>query len=141
MEFRNDIWDNMIERYEMLYPGYAERTVHWYPSGHRELSFLLEDGEVVVYDDATNQAYIARSDDTDNNIEDENIWRAKFAYKLRNRMSLCGIDRECLSMLTEIPVTTISRYTNAKTTPTTFNLLKIARALNCSPNELTYHRN
>ena len=46
------------------------------------------------------------------------------------------MNRDLLSYKTGISTVTLSKYMNGKTTPSTYNIQKIAQALRCSVTEL-----
>lgn len=133
----NNIWKNILRRYETNFPEYAKDTIYWYPSGHYEITVKLKDGRNFKYDEITNVTKRIHTITDEDPYTDERIWRMEFANRLRRRMMVCCLRQETLSEISGISTVTLSKYVNAKATPSTFHLRKLARALKCSTAELT----
>lgn len=67
---------------------------------------------------------------------EEEVFERCFRYLLRRAMR--GVSEMELSDRTGISVVTLSQYRNGKTLPTLKNLRKLADALDCTPNDLTW---
>lgn len=63
-------------------------------------------------------------------------WRAKFAKKLFSKMYEIGITQAELSRATGINIQRVNRYTLGDITPSAIDILKIAKVLECTVNEL-----
>jgi transcriptional regulator with XRE-family HTH domain len=73
---------------------------------------------------------VANDDITDDGF------RSIFATNLSEIMRIKGFGQAELAERTGLSSAMISKYLNQKATPSMTNLLKIARALNCHPDEL-----
>lgn len=131
-----DIWAPALRVFEERYPLVAEKLVDWYPSGQNEITVKTKDDDKLVFNFITSDIRIIDSKVTMDNVSEER-WRTEFASRLNQKMAMTGISRWQLSRLTDISETTLSRYMNGRSTPNTFNTVKIAKALRCSIEELS----
>lgn len=131
----NKIWDSVFDDFEIHYPEIADRVVDWYPSSQMEITIKVEDGTKYRYDFFDKSMY--RIFTNQDNCDDEVGWRNKFARELNRKIRNFGYTQEKLSDVTGISRVTISKYSNGTATPSSYNLIKIAKALECSVSELT----
>lgn len=75
---------------------------------------------------------------SENNIFNDEIMRREFGRRLKTLLELRGMTQNELSEETGISQVSISKYLNGKSDPSLLNVLKIARALDCSLDDLTY---
>ena len=66
----------------------------------------------------------------------EEEYRIRLSKNLRIKMHRTAVSQDVLARRSGISTVMINRYMNAKATPSTYNLERIARALQCSPTEL-----
>lgn len=121
--------------FRLYYPEYADKIVDYYDNEDCSITVILDDGRKVMYDTETHGTrYIAssRTELTDHQIANE------FKKRLRNRMRYKHITQERLSELTGIPQCSISMYTSGSRLPNLQSSFKIARALDCSIDDLIY---
>lgn len=105
--------------------------------GDHEYVFVLTNGDKYLYDPLKSYpCYIKpRPKDDDNLTEME--WRKEFARKLKKKLRYEGITQHELSQMINISETSISKYICEKATATGYVISKIARAIDCSAEELT----
>ena len=137
------IWEPVLRNFKEHYEARClareqecYEIVDWYPSGHLEITVKLSNGDKLCYEFIGNRIWSLLSDDR-NNIIDEESWRHIFSTRLKNRMRLCGVTQDRLSMLTGISRVTLSKYMNGAASPSGYNLNRICQALECSMSELT----
>lgn len=130
-------WSLMFEEFMGNYPRIARDVVDWYPSGRLEITIVMNDGSKLVYNGKTQSFSFIRCTDGEYENLTEQEWRYKFASKLYEYMTDNRMTQKELAELLNISQTTISKYLNAIATPSTYNLYRIARVLDCSINELT----
>lgn len=109
--------------------------VDWYPSGYMEITVTMKDGRQFVYDFTNDRIYQLRNN-KQIRVTDEQSWRENFSRRLRISMKRRGISQDRLSDLTGISKATISKYMNGIASPSSYNLERICRALECSLNEI-----
>ena len=63
-------------------------------------------------------------------------WRKEFSRVLRVRMRRKNMTQKELAEEADVTETTMSRYMNATRSPETYALVRIAKALDCSVDEL-----
>lgn len=97
----------------------------------------LKDGGLLIYDDNTNTIRNAPSDDK---MMTENECRREFGMRLRRIMISKGVTQEQLSQATDIQQSQLSNYINGKTSPSFYNVDKIAKALGCNTDDFRYIR-
>ena len=66
----------------------------------------------------------------------EEEFRRHFSRRMYERLILSGISQEGLSYGTRISEGTISQYINGNVNPTGYNIAKICKVLECTPNDL-----
>ena len=70
---------------------------------------------------------------------DEQIWREEFSHRLKIIMRKKHIDQKALAELADVSEDSISRYRRCTRTPSAYVVLKLAKALECDPNDLILH--
>lgn len=134
-----DYWESMFEYYASVYPPYAERTINWFPSGQMEITVRLDDRTFWVFDMIGPTIKPLGDKDLNPEAEDdisEEEYRIRLSKNLRIKMHRTAVSQDVLARRSGISTVMINRYMNAKATPSTYNLERIARALQCSPTEL-----
>lgn len=130
-------WTLIFDEFMDNYPRMARDAIDWYPSGRSEIIIVMSDRSKVVYNGNTQRfSFVRRTDDEYLNLTEQE-WRHKFAAKLYEYMAENCISQKELAELLNVSQMTISKYLNARVTPTSYNLDRIARVLNCSISELT----
>lgn len=128
-------WLKLFERFKTFFPCYAEDVVYWQPDGPGQILCVMSDRGKILYDDNTRMAYCMRyREDVDN----EEVYRRDFGYRLYALMNNKGISQKTLSELTGISARMLSNYIHGVSSPSHYNVVKLARVLGCSPNQLTY---
>lgn len=128
-------WLRLFERFKTFFPCYAEDVVYWQPDGPGQILCVMSDRGKILYDDNTRTAYCMRyREDVDN----EEVYRRDFGYRLYTIMNNKGISQKTLSELTGISARMLSNYIHGVSSPSHYNVVKLARVLGCSPNQLTY---
>lgn len=131
-------WRSIIDEFEHMYPEIADSVIDWYPSARYEITMKLENESRIVYNWWMKQyryIHVTNTGSSQNDLSEEE-WRIKFAHRMNTKMMQFGMSRSDLSELTGISPVTLSKYSNAKSTPTGNNIRRIAQALRCSPSEL-----
>lgn len=122
---------NLFDEFALYFPSIARDAVSY----HEDDNFVgmitveLDNGHIVEYDswDHSLQTLSLNAD-----IMTEEVCRYTFAYRLRKLLIRKRLTQLDLSNLTQIPRPQISNYITGKSTPSFYNLEKIARALDCS---------
>lgn len=135
MKNGKDVWEPVYRKLVQDNPEFGETVVDWYPSGQYELTVKTRDQQKYIYDWFSGSITPLRESEEDEEITEEE-WRVKFSHKLNRKMRNVTMNRDLLSYKTGISTVTLSKYMNGKTTPSTYNIQKIAQALRCSVTEL-----
>lgn len=123
-----------LRNLELHYPSLAENADRIIER-NGELIIKRKDGASVLFDEATAETRTLPIDSS--TMTDEEAVR-EFKFRLRRIMQRKGITQTELSNETGIPQYLISNYINGKTSPSFRNVDKIARALDCSTDDLRY---
>lgn len=115
---------------EVMWPFVAEHAVDIQKTGRLELTIDLDNGDRYVYEGLGNKMSRVRNKDQLGEMT-ECEWRNEFASRLNRKMEQAFIDQTELSERTGISKVTLSSYMNGRSTPSVYNLRKIANALNC----------
>lgn len=70
-------------------------------------------------------------------IMSETEWRTEFSQMLQLTMLNQRLTQQKLSILSGVSQSSISRYINGKSTPSIFDLHRIAKAIGCSVDAIT----
>lgn len=130
--------DSIFRDFETSFPFTAEKTVEYRPISDFRISVVLNDGSKVIYNRRSDSII---SYQTDTEIDTEEKWRIRFGLCLYDMLREKIVTQKELSSLTGITEQTLSRYIRGHITPSAYNLRKIARALDCSIEELTDYDN
>lgn len=136
MQDINRTYTEIYSSFEMNFPSFAERATSWWPSGRSEITVKLDDGYKMAYD--IFDGCIRRVPQvTDPEMISEEEWRKHFANRLRELMWREGFDSKTMADELGISVQMMSRYSNARSTPSITLIYKMCRLLKCSVRELT----
>ena len=127
--------DYVYDEFSFNFPSVAKQVLHYYHISDIELIIKLENGEVLSYENINKSLRIL----PDSSSLTEEECRREFAIRLKLMMTVKGMNQTALSEATGIQQYLISDYTKGKRTPGFYNLDKIAKALNCSLDELRYY--
>ena len=132
-----DLPEEMIYRgLELFYPDlYFDAVEIKEINNGDDLEILMGNGDRFIFDGYTERI---RGLPRDKYNMSEAEYRREFALRLKTIMARKFISEQELSERTGILQPTLSRYLNQKVTPGLRALDKIAKALNCSIDDLTY---
>lgn len=125
----------VIRWFEMDFPSAFVQVDEYIYIGDYYLIARLCDGSRVCYDQ-DDRSIRSLPSDPDNMSEDQ--FRHEFGIRLRRLMKRKNITQVELAERMGISQTRISGYIRGKNTPSVFMVNKIAKALSCSIDELTY---
>lgn len=126
----NRIYENL----RLYFPFIEEEAENIKDCGDT-LIITMKDGRTVLYDDLYKSIRNLPSDPSQATEEQCN---AEFIHRLRRIMHRKGVTQGMLAEMTGISERTINRYLNGASQPNFYNIDKIARALDCSIDELRY---
>ena len=127
--------NNTYRNFTIFHSYLVDRVVSWKEIDIYLLLIELDNGEVCIYDDLYQTL---KTVPKDANAMTEEECRSEFGRRLSRLMGFKRITQAELSIMTNIPQYLISKYINGKTTPSFYNVDKIAKALKCSVDELRY---
>ena len=129
---------SIYENFKKYFPLIEPEVDSYRINGDFDMMIVeLKDGGLLIYDDNTNTIRNAPSDDK---TMTENECRREFGMRLRRIMISKGVTQEQLSQVTNIQQSQLSNYINGKTSPSFYNVDKIAKALGCSTDDFRYIR-
>ena len=118
----------LSENFKLYFPSIEKGCISWRQTDLFELEIHNEDGSIDIYNDHSLGPKIDTSTDAG--------WRKEFARRLRKKMAMKGITQVRLSELTGISQQLLSLYTQGKSLPSAQKVSSLAKALNCSVNDL-----
>lgn len=128
---------DMFETFKRYYPEWEGRVESYAPKNEYSIRVRLQDGNVIIYNERSKSlrwlgegASMMHDDITDDEC------RRVFANNLVETMHNKGFNQITLAERTGLSTAAISKYMRAQSTPTITALQKIARAMNCTPEEL-----
>ena len=127
--------ERLLTNLKKQFPRFADDAVEYREKGPYELVVKLNNGRVISYYDAEQGIRRLPSDDT--HLTEEEC-REEFGIRLCRIMYYKGVTQKELSELTGITQANISNYITGRQTPSFYKVDKIARALDCSIEELRY---
>lgn len=132
----NIVEESLLRNFEMLDPIAYSRMVSYEMPDKFSLIINLNDGRKLLYDDLTDTTRYLKDLNT-NDLTDDDMMN-EFRYRLKHAMIIRGFNQNMLSEETGISQVMISRYLTGVSVPSILNVMKIARALKCSLDELWY---
>ena len=127
----------IIRNFGMYFPTDAKHAIEYIrlPTMY-ELIVKLDNGDVVLYDDLEHTArYLPRN----NKTMSEEVFKKEFGLRLHKLMFRKGLTQSMLSKLTGISQVQLSDYITGRHMPSFYKVYKIAIALDCDIDELTYY--
>ena len=125
----------VYRRLEMNYPFLLENSKEYSQVSDREVLISMNDGSIVSYDDV--EVSFRTLPKSCYDLSEEQ-YRREFSMRLRRAIEDRHITQTMLSEMTGISTVLLSRYLNGKTSPSFYNIDKIAKALECSTDKLRY---
>ena len=132
IDYENDC---IYRNFSMRYPDIAKDVVETHYGDFLDLNMELKDGTRMAFDNCTDCIRYLPKDESSMTEEE---YRKEFGIRLSRRMRRKGMMQSELSELTGITQANISNYINGRTAPGLYTLDKIARALDCSLEDLRY---
>lgn len=126
--------DSLIVSFRQSYPGFVSDAAHMERSGDNSIMVTLHNGTKLEYHSRLNTIMFINDEFLD--INNEARWRRRFQYLLNKKMSDACVDIASLSAKTGIALKTLYNYLNQKSTPSCWNIKRIADALGCDVEEL-----
>lgn len=127
----------VIKEFETHHPQFKYKVTEYQEGEPFELIIKLDDGTVWSY-------YVLdktiRRLPSDSDIDDDNKCKREFGILLHHMMCRKGFLQNDLSEATGIPQSQLSNYINGKSLPNIINLIRIAKALNCSMDDFQIFR-
>lgn len=127
--------DHFYKNFKTFWPSLAKKTVKHCNGTRYGVYARTDTGESYLYNDMDNSA---RPLPRDANRMTEEECRNEFGKRLYWLMTIKGVTQADLSERTGISRIAISNYINSRYTPSFYNADKIAKALDCSLDELRY---
>lgn len=128
--------EQLVENLKLYHRTVYDSSLRIRMTNVDELTVETESGRTYLYYDRDNTIRLLPKD-SDNLSEDE--CRCEFGWRLREMMWRKNITQETLCGKTGISRATISSYSTGRSTPSFYNADKIAKALNCSLDDLRYY--
>ena len=122
-------------KFDIYYPFISEKVTEYREYSNTELLVKLDDGRSVIYDDFDGTIRYL--------ITDEDVTEEQFKKEVSVRISRLllkkGMTQCDLAEASGLSQSTISSYITRRQVPSAYNLYKIARALECSVEDLQYN--
>ena len=127
--------ETVFQNFVAHFPFTAEKVASWDQINSTEILLRLENGEELIFDEMDKTL---RTLPPDKYSLSEEQCRNEFGIRLRKTLQRCNMSQLELSEITGIYQPQISNYISGKSTPSFYNVDKIAKALGCSVDELRY---
>lgn len=128
--------ENMIHNLSLYFPFICKQGIDKYIiNKYHTMTIYLKNGDKYLYNDT--RKTIRRLPVNASNLTEEQ-YRIEFADRLFFAMLTRGVTQEELADKLGISQTTISQYLNSKRTPSFYMVDRIAKALDCSTDDLRY---
>ena len=120
----------LYENFKLYFPSIEKCCVGWRQTDLFELEIDNKDGYTFIYNDMDHSIGLKFDTCTDAG------WKKEFARRLRKKMAMRGLTQATLGEMTGIGQPLLSLYTKGKTLPSVQKASALAKALNCSVNDL-----
>lgn len=129
------MFDYMYKNAKMYYPSMINEAVEYGCINDHEIVFIFEDGSRVIYDDFDKTI---RSITNVNSTPTADQYKKDFSIRLHRLLCYKGISQQELADLIGVDQSIISKYMRGTHAPSLYTACAIAKALNCSLNDLVY---
>lgn len=129
--------EEAIRGLRLYFPDLAEAAVDYEMTPYGELIITLKDDTRYAYDDYKNS--ITRLATNGHELTEQE-YRREFARRLRKIMLNRRMTQRDLSEAIGISEVQLSLYLNGKQTPTVYRVSRIAKALDCTLDELSCYK-
>lgn len=126
---------DIVENFKSYFPSVEKHATSYRKLGDFELVVYCDDGDRLIYDDFDKSI---RSLPPSDDVMTEEIWRREFGLKLRKLIARKGVTQLELANMVGISQTMLSNYINGRCMPGFYIVDKLARALECSIDDLRY---
>ena len=120
----------LYENFKLYFPLIEKGCISWKQTDLFELEIHNKDGSIDIYDDMNHSLGPKIDTSTDAG------WKKEFARRLRKKIAMRGITQTNISELTGISQPLLSLYVQGKSLPSAQKVSSLAKALNCSVNDL-----
>lgn len=120
----------LYENFKLYFPSIEKGCISWEQTDLFELEIHNKDGSIDIYNDMDHS--LGRKIDTRTDAG----WKKEFARRLRKKIVMRGVTQVSLGEMTGISQQLLSLYTQGKTLPSVQKASALAKALNCSVNDL-----
>lgn len=125
----------LLEMFVLYFPFEEEHIVTYKEISPFEVQIEMDDGRYIMYNDLNHS--IRQLPDDDKNLT-EAQFRTEFSYRLRNKMMQQGLTQFALAERIGTSPSQLSHYLTHRNIPSFYMIDKIAKALGCTIDELTY---
>ena len=137
MEVRTKYYEEIFNSFSRQCYWMVKDVVNYRPKSLHSIRVTLKNGESIDYNIQTESYRFVKKDIASENNEITDMdCRDAFAANLAEHMKMAGCGQALLSEKTGLSTAIISKYLRKKSTPSITSLRKIARALDCLPEEL-----
>ena len=122
----------VFDEFAKMCPWAADKVVRWNSSDVGEIVVELDDGSVVQYDKIIKTWRFARNLQELKDLRtptNEDEWKQEFSRRLYRKMRSKGYSQDDLSWDSDISPASITKYVNGAAIPSTYNMVKMAKAL------------
>jgi DNA-binding Xre family transcriptional regulator len=127
--------ERLIKNFKLWFPSTAKKAIEYEVDGDLLIA-ILNDGTTVCYDDMFNTICTIKNN-SDECLTDLQI-RREFGRRVYRKMLRRNMSQRDLSEMSGLSEVMLSRYLTGKAAPGLQAIYKIAKALNCSTDELIY---
>lgn len=130
--------ERVVNEFKMWYPTFYRQTAEYIVNGYHSLLAILDDGTKLEFSslDNTVRDVTQLYDPEYNSHMSEIEWRNSFGIRLKSLLHDRSIKQEALADMLGISRPMLSKYINGKATPSSYNLNRIAKVLNCDVRDL-----
>jgi DNA-binding Xre family transcriptional regulator len=128
---RKDYYDEIYDKFKLYNPAIERTVCEWRPSNKHSIRLVLNDGTEWEYHHVLNSLRrVVKYDYTEDQCKEE------FRNRLLELMADNYYNQQTLAEAAGISQASISKYLNKKSLPDLYTVRQLARALNCSVNDL-----
>lgn len=135
--------DELLEKYELWYPVFYEKTVDYQFVNYNTLIAVLNDGTEIEYCSLDNTIRnLTKWRRIEEKLQmDEDTWRAEFGKNLRQAINASGINHDSFANKLGVSRQMVSRYVNGHATPSGYVLARMSEILRCDIDKLCMFNN
>lgn len=134
--YRQDFSQEMFKSFRLHFPRLSESAYEYYQDGPHTLVVRCKNGKAYWFDELNHSIRVLPNSSED---LDKDEFAIEFSKRVGKMLEARSMSQSDLAEKMNLGRSQLSRYLNGRSMPSFYMADRIAKALNCSLDELRYH--